>query len=326
MRVLVTGAGGFIGSHLCQELVGHGHQVRGLDLRWQTEPDFDHLAGDITSHEDCVAAVRECDAVCHLAAMVGDWGSHAAFRRVNVDGTATVLAAARSAGVRRFVLVSSVAVHHYSGLRNATEDTPRDGHITAYCGSKIAAEDVVLSQADELEPVIVRPGLMPFGPRDRTSFYDLAQALEGGMMAYVGGGRSVLCTAYVENLVQGMRLALEHPAAAHETFVLADPWQVTWRELFTLLCRELNVRPPSRSVPFAVAYGAAAAMEGAWRLVRAARPPLLTRYRVLTAGRDCHFTSDKARRMLGYAPPVSLEEAVVRTVAWYRIARDEALG
>jgi nucleoside-diphosphate-sugar epimerase len=312
MRVLVTGAAGFIGSHLVDALASAGLEVQALDLRGAP------IAGDVTRADDCRAAVAGCDAVCHLAARVGDWGPAAEYERVNVGGTRALLDAARAAGVRRFVLVSSVAVHHYRGLRRADEETPRDGRINAYCRSKIAAEDLLRAEAGALEWTIVRPGVFPFGPRDRTSFVHLARAIERRRMGLVAGGRALITTAYVENLVEGLRLCLTHPRAARETFVIGDEGELSWRELLALFARELGAPAPRRSLPLALAYAVAWAWEAIYRLLRVRRPPLLTRYRALLAGRDCHFVSDKARALLGYRPRVCLEEAVRRTVAWYR--------
>jgi nucleoside-diphosphate-sugar epimerase len=323
MRILVTGAGGFIGSHVVDELVAHGHEIRAMDLRWPDNAPaaaagVERIAGDITRAEDCRAAVAGCDAVCHLAARVGDWGPDAEYQRVNVGGTSTLLGAARESGARRFLLFSSVSVHHYRGLRDADETAPRDGHLNAYVRSKVAAEAVVRAEGGGIEWVIVRPGVFPFGPRDRTSFIHLARAIERGGIGYVGGGDALLTTAYAENLAAGTRLCVEHPAAAHEDFVIGDDEPVSWRDLFTRFARALGVRPPRLSVPLWVAYPLAAALEGVFLLARAKDPPILTRYRILVAARDCSFRSGKARRLLGYAPAVGLDEAVRRTVAWYR--------
>jgi nucleoside-diphosphate-sugar epimerase len=321
MRILLTGASGFIGSHILDELATHQHQIRAMDLRWPapaTRDAVEQITGDVTRPDDCRQAVAGCDAVCHLAAKVGDWGPDADYQRVNVGGTRTLLAAARAAGARRFLLFSSVSVHHYRGLRDADESAPRDGHLNAYVRSKVAAEEVVRAEATGIEWVIVRPGVFPFGPRDRTSFLHLARAIERGTIGFVAGGDALLTTAYAENLAAGTRLSLEHPAAANEDFVIGDDEPVSWRDLFTRFARALGVRPPRLSVPLWLAYPVAAALEGAWGIVGAKDPPLLTRYRILVAGRDCSFRSGKARRLLGYAPTVSLDEAIRRTVAWYR--------
>lgn len=313
MKVLVTGASGFIGSHVVESLVEAGHQVRGLDLG---KGEGDWVQGDVTDEEVARRAVQGCDAVCHLAARVGDWGPLQAYERVNVGGTRTLAQAAVVEGVRRFVLVSSLAVHHYRGIDGGTEEEPRDGHIVPYCHSKIGAEDAV--RRCDLEWVVARPGVFPFGPRDRTSFLHLARALEKGGPGVVSGGRAVLCTAYVENLALGLRLCVEHPAAARQVFVLADPWRVTWRELFDRFARELGVAPPWLDAPYGPAMAVAGGLEGLYRALGVERAPPLTRYRVLVAARDCWFSSEKAARILGFAPRVDLEEAVRRTVGWYR--------
>jgi 2-alkyl-3-oxoalkanoate reductase len=318
MRILVTGAGGFIGSHLVEELLRGGHEVRAMDIAPPATAAQEQLRGDVTRVEDCRAGVAGCDAVCHLAARVGDWGPAAEYLRVNVEGTRTLLTAAREARARRFVLVSSVAVHHYRGLRRADEETPRDGRINAYCRSKIAAEDVVRGEAGAMEWTIARPGVFPFGPRDRTSFVHLARALERGRLGYVAGGRALITTVYVENLALGLRLALEHPRAVGETFLFGDDGEVSWRELLSRFAAALGAPPPRLSLPLAVLYPLAWVWEGIYRLLGVRRPPLLTRYRLLLAARDCHFVSDKARSLLGYTPRVDLDEGVRRTVEWYR--------
>jgi nucleoside-diphosphate-sugar epimerase len=250
--------------------------------------------------------------------MVKDWGPSSEFFRVNVGGTRALVGAAREAGVRRFVLTSSVGVHRYRGLRDADETLPRDANINAYCRSKIAAEDVVREQAGEMEWTIVRPGTFPFGPRDRQTFYSMARAIEHRSLGYINGGRSLISTVFVENLALGMRLALEHPAAAASVFVIGDDWRGTWRDLLTRIAEELGVPPPRLSLPLRPAYALAWLWEGLYRLLGVRSAPLLTRYRVLVAGRDCHFVSDKARRVIGYQPRVGMDEAIRRSVAWYR--------
>jgi nucleoside-diphosphate-sugar epimerase len=321
VRVLVTGASGFIGSALCEELIRAGHEPRGLDLAAPPAALSGRMAslrGDITDRKTCAQAVRGCEAVCHLAARVGDWGPARDYFAVNVGGTQALLDAARTAGLRRFVLVSSLAVHHYGGHLEADEHTARDAVINAYARSKIAAEDLVRQEAGPVEWTIVRPGVFPFGPRDRTSFVHLAAAAERGGLGFVNGGQALVTTAYVENLVGGLRLALEHPRAADESFVMGDPRPVSWRELFEGLARALGGPRPRLNLPELLAYPLAGGLELGYRALRIRRPPPLTRYRILLAARDCHFVSHKARDLLGYRPRIELEEAIARSVAWYR--------
>ena len=103
--------------------------------------------------------------------------------------------------------------------------------------------------------------------------------------------------------------------------MISDDRPVTWRELFTRFSDALGAPLPRLSVPYPLALATATAMEVVWSLVGSSSPPPLTRYRVLLAGNDCRFVSAKARRLLGYAPLVGLEEGIRRTVGWYRTVR-----
>lgn len=323
MRALVTGGNGFLGSHLVRRLEEAGHAVRVLA---QPGTSLDNLGGtsaevvrgDVLDATSIADAVRGIETVFHLAALVNDWGPREAFLKVNAGGTRTVCDAATKAGVRRFVLVSSIAVHRFSGIVNGNEDLPRDNVELGYGASKILAEDVVTAAhaSGTIEGVIVRPGLFPFGPLDRTSFLPLVQHL--GAYAHVAGGRATLCTAYAGNLVHGIALAGEVPAASGRTYVIADGVRLTWRELMDRICDALGRAPIRRSVPYPVAYAAATAMEGIHSILRLRGAPLITRYRVRVAGLDCWFGIDRARTELGYTPPTSVDEGLRRTLRWVK--------
>jgi nucleoside-diphosphate-sugar epimerase len=322
---LVTGANGFIGSRLTRTLVAAGHSVRGGVLPGAPTDTIDHLPIelvplDVTRPATLAPAVERVTTVVHLAALLRDFGPAGPLLRVNADGTRDLLAAAAAAGVRRFVLVSSLAVHAYRDHRDADEDTLRDGGALPYGRSKIAAEDHVRRAHAEgrLEGVVVRPGMVPFGPRDRLTFPPLARALARGVVPLVGGGRARFTTAYVENLADGLLLSGTHPAAAGATFLLTDGQPVSWREYFAAIAAALECAPPRLRLPAALVKPAAALVEAAWDHLPLPGEPPLTRYRARLLTRDLVFRSDRARRVLGYEPTVGLAEGLRRTVAWYR--------
>ncbi len=325
MKILVTGANGFIGSHVARVCVEGGHELRalvqpGTPTEAIDDLDAELIPGDVTDPNSLSAAARGVDAVIHLAAIAQDWGPPVLFERVNVGGTHNMLDAARRGGVRRFVLVSSVAVHAYRDYADADETTPRDGHALPYGRSKIVAEDLVMAAhaAGELEGVIVRPGVVPFGPNDRNAFVPLARAIATGRLPVVDGGGARFTTAYAENLADGLLVASTHPDAAGGTVLMADDEPVSWRTFFAAIATALGVRPPRLSVPSRLLAPAAALVEDAFARHASWGAPPLTRYRLRLLRHDLIFRSTRARRQLDWRPRVGFEEGIRRTVAWYR--------
>jgi len=274
------------------------------------------VRGDLLDRQSLDIAVKGIDTVFHLAARVGDFGPAKSFMRVNVDGTRDLLDTSCSNDVRRFVLVSSVAVHSLSagGIEDGHEELPRDNTSMPYAVSKIGAEDLVneAHESGRIEGVIVRPGLFPFGPQDRTTMLPLVSNLDS--YRHVSGGRAILCTSYAGNLAHGIALAGEVERAAGRTYVISDDRKVTWRDLMDALCDALDRPGIRKSIPFPVAFSAATVAEFVARALR--RPPLLTRYRVLVAGRDCWFGCERARKELGYEPEIGLERGIEMAVEW----------
>ena len=319
MRILITGISGFLGGHLARKLAQAGHLVVGLDLSDLPEhtPAEEFVRGDVTDPEACSQAVSGCHAVFHLAARLGDWGPAESYLRVNVGGTRTLLEAAKAAGVRRFVLMSSVAIHHYGpGIPDGNEETPADGSMNAYALSKLLAERTVRARAAPMEWTIVRPAVFPFGPGDETGFGPLARALRRGLVPLVSGGRARLTTAYAGNLAEGLMLVLQ-PAGANQVFVLGDDEPVTWTDLLVRIARRIGAPRPRLSLPFRPLLQAARLTERLWSHLPLDTPPPITTYRVLLAGGDVCFFSRKAQQLLGFRPAVSLDQALDETAAWF---------
>lgn len=323
--VLVTGANGFIGSNLVRGLVERGYHVRSMVLKGTSEEfldgvDTERVYADITDPATLKPVMNGVEVVFHLAALASDWGPRRLFMRLNYDGVLNVLESAYRAGARRVVHVSSLAVHRYKPTFGGGEDAPLDSNLNEYCVTKRMGEESArrFGLEHDIEVTIIRPGIMPFGPRDTTSFVPLANALEKGLFQFVDGGRARICIAYVENLVHGMILSSEKEEAADETFIIADDEPRSWREIINTFCDELGVKKPKMSVPSWMLYPIAGAMMGLWRIVPLPGSPPLTFYRIRVSSCDLYFSNEKAKKILGYQPAVSFEEGVHRTVEWYK--------
>lgn len=309
----MSGAHGFLGAAVVRELLERGMEVVALvtpwaDLRRLAGLQFEQVQVDLSRAGPPPASLAGCSALVHLAALVRDWGTDSDFEPVNVAGTDRLLQTAVQAGIRRFVHVSSVAVHRYSGYFNSDpESAPLDGDLTAYARSKVRAELLVRNSG--LDWTILRPGLWPYGRSDPT-LSQVAQALRRRRLPLVAGGRSRLNTVYAGNFAHGVALALETGAGVHGTFVIADEGAPSWAELFTEIAGILGGAAPRLSLPVPLARLAGGLVEDTWTLARLKREPPLTRYRASLMQADLHFSDEPARRQLGYAPRHTREAAL----------------
>lgn len=322
MRILVSGAHGFIGSHLSERLLAAGHSVRALVSPWgatdnlrivSAHPNAEIVRADITRPESLQGVCVAVDAVIHSAARLADWGPAEPLMRTNAGGTRNMLDAATASGTRRFVLISSVAVHSFRGFRDADpEALPRDNVTMPYARSKIAAEDLVFDWP--AEGVVVRPGLWPFGPRDPQT-RRIAAALKGGRLPLLGDGGRVLNTAYVGNLTRGLELAATTPKVGGRAFVIADDGAPTWREALSEFARLIGAPPPRLRLPEELVVPVASGVEALWRAFAPQSEPPLTRYRASLMRRDVHFSLAAAQRHLGYRPELSWREGMAASVS-----------
>jgi nucleoside-diphosphate-sugar epimerase len=321
--VALTGASGYTGGHLAAALKGAGFSVRALvRSRTQAAP-LEALGAEVVvgalEEPSCLPSlVAGASAVVHTAAVYRTAG-HAPryYHDVNVGGTLALLEAAEKAGVGRFVHTSTVGVHGNVKAPPADEASPiAPGDV--YQESKAEAEAAALRFGRErgLPVVVVRPGAI-YGPREGR-FLKLFRAIARGRYAVVGSGRPYYHPVYIDDLVSGFLLALASPRAPGEAFILAGPRYVSQEELARLVARATG----GRVLPFRIP---ALPLQLAGSLVEAALTPFgveppLHRRRVDFWTKSRAFSIEKARRVLGYAPKVDLEEGFARTAASYREA------
>jgi nucleoside-diphosphate-sugar epimerase len=326
--VLVTGASGFIGGALARRLSGEGRAVRCLVRPSSDTTALDPLGVELATGalEDTASlhrAAAGCEQVVHCAAMVSDWGTVAEIEAANVAGTRNVLGAARAAGTRRFVHISSTDVYGHAGPWPLGEDATPRGFANWYAQTKLEAERALRRErgADMPELVILRPATV-YGPGSREVVGEIARAILAHRMLLVDRGRTNAGLCYVENLIDAVLLALDAPAASGETFNVSDELDVTWARFTADLAEGLGARPVSLSIPYPLALALARGLEGVYRLARGVSgleiAPLLSRQAVQVLGREQGFSTAKVRAMLGWEPRVSYEDGLRETLAWLR--------
>jgi dihydroflavonol-4-reductase len=320
-KALVTGAAGFIGAHVVRALVGDGVAVRALhlpsdDLRNLSGLDVERIAGDVTDATAMRAAVAGCDWVFHLAAIYALWTrNRERLWTVNVDGTRTVLAAARDAGVARVVFTSSIARFGGQGRGvRATEESPFALGPTGdlYSRSKAVAHEVARNFAAEgLDVVLVAP-TGPVGPGDVGPTPTGRLLLTAATLPVTVVADSATNFADVRDIARGHVLAARHGRSG-ESYLLGHQ-DLTLRELAALAHEVLGVRRPIVVAPFWAARAAATAALAV--ADRVGRPPLLTPAAVAIAALELRADCQKAVRELGL-PQTPLATALRDAFAWW---------
>ena len=319
--ILVTGAGGFTGLALTRALAARGHPVRALARKPGQVPELEHagaevVQGDIRDPLIIQRAVEGRALVFHLAAVFRRAGvPDSLYREVHVDATRHLIEAAAAAGVRRFVHCSTVGVHGDVADGPADEDAPMaPGDI--YQRTKLEGEAAARDTAARtgLALTVVRPGPI-YGPADRR-LLKLIGGVARRRFFLLGSGKPHFQMVYVDDLVEGLRLAAETPEAAGRTYILTGEEAPTLRELVQEIAAIARVPAPRVRLPVWPFWLAGALCEVVC-VPLGVEPPIYRR-RVKFFTNNRWFDISRARAELGFTPRMPLREGIRRTLDSYR--------
>ncbi len=324
---LVTGATGLLGSHITEKLTAAGEPVRALVRPTSNTQVLDSFGvekavGDVTDPASLEKALEGVDTVYHAAARVGDWGPWREFVAISIDGTRNMLEAARRAGVKRFLHISSISAYgHPDGEGLILDETAPLGvnlhKWSYYSRAKVEAEKLARAahERGDVPVTVVKPSWL-YGERDRASMPRLIRAIRAGKGKLIGDGENRLNLVYAGNEAEGCILAATNENAAGESYNLSNDGVITQKEYLNKIAECVGAKPVTKKVPYKVAYGAAFMMELFGHMFGKKKPPLVTRYSVWLIGRRCFFSCEKARKELGWQPTVSYDEGIRRSVRW----------
>jgi nucleoside-diphosphate-sugar epimerase len=323
MLTLVTGATGFIGGRIATALLKRGDAVRGLvrdadKASAMREQGVTLIEGDMQDADSLRRAVQGVDCIYHTAAVVGDWPDREYTRRVNVEGTRSLLEASAEAGVQRVVHLSSLAVYgnkHHHG----TDESAAYRRGDTYTDAKIDSELAVLAfqNSGKLETVRLRPGFV-YGPGDRLLIPKLLDALRNNKFMFVGDGSKDMNCVYVDDVVQVALLAGSNPAANGQAYNVTDGSRTRLRDFVGFIANMLQLPMPKRRVPPPLAVIGCYGSEYAARLLGVKEAPLMNISRLRFLYYNQYYSIAKARRELGYAPRFTCREGLPPTLDWSR--------
>lgn len=323
MSSLVTGASGFLGGRLAQMLYQQGEEVTVLarptsELRHLSIP-VRVVRGDLLDQVALQQAVQDVNYIYHCAACSTDWAPRQTYYEANVLGTRNLLAAARRAPrLRRFLHVSTTDIYGYPETPCMESNEFVDVGLP-YNQTKGQGEALVWRAHQEhgLPVTVVRPATI-YGPRGKDFTLEIAALLRHRLMAYINEGAAPGGFTYVDNVAQAMLDAAESPKTIGEAYNISDGTGATWKRYLTLFADQLGTKPPWINLSFHTALFMARTMETPHRYLGLPGRPLLTKHAVQLLGRNQEFPIAKARSSFGFAPSVSLEEGIRRSVTWLR--------
>lgn len=326
-KVFVTGASGFVGSHLVERLVKQGASVRALvrptsRIGHLQSLDIDWVDGNLADTEALKRKIEGCDVVYHCAAATkGSWTD---YFEGTVRGTDNILRASAAVGVNRFVHISSLSVYDVNRFEDhdvVPEDSPfepfpeRRGH---YTHSKIEAEKLVLAYSREkkLPITILRPGTI-YGPRGKVFFPRIGYGVKNKIFLIIGPGDHLLPLAYVDNVIDAICMAGCRTESIGEVYNIVDDETITQRQYLDHLIRRARLKAFSFHVPCAFPYMIAYLLDMKAAVGATKRPCAHFRYRLVSATKDLRYDASRAKKQLGWKPNVNFEEGLRRTFEWY---------
>lgn len=322
MKNLVTGATGFIGSHIAQRLVKEGEEVIALvrktsNIEFLSSLGVKFAYGDINDLESLKAPMQGVDTVYHSAALADEWISPEEARRVNVDGTRNLLDVARASGVKRFVFVSSLAVLGMRDHHGTSADAPYHKTGDSYIDTKIDSEELAINYYKKYGfPVtVVRPGFV-FGPRDNKLIPRLSDRLDKKQFMFIGSGKNKINMVYIENLIDAIILAGRSEKAIGQKYNVTNDSGMTIEGLISQIVDIWKFEKPTKHIPKFVAYLVCNILTAIARLTKAKEPPYITKTRIKFLSLNLDFDITKTKRDLGYSPRISMAEGLKRTKEW----------
>lgn len=324
MKILVTGAGGFLGTHIAKKLIEAGHSVVNLSrgsYKHLTEMEVTSFKGDLQNPDQIKPALEGVEAVIHTASKVAMWGKWDDFYNINVEGTKNLVLLCKKMGIKKMVYTSSPSVVFGDQSLEGVDESvnyPKDSY-SMYAKTKAIAEKWVLEQTDEnFKAISLRPHLI-YGPGDQNLFPRLIDAAKKGRLKRVGDGTNKVDVIYVENAAMAHLNALEkletNPSINGKAYFLGQESPVVLWDFIDEILDRAGAPRPKKQISFNKAFKIGSVIEKGLKLVGVynVHPPM-TRFVALQLSKSHWFDHKNAERDLDFKPEISIQDGLQRTL------------
>lgn len=323
MKVLVTGATGFLGKYVIEELVNHRYEViafgRNETIGQGLEgPHVTFVKGDFVQFDEIEQALRGVDAVVHAGALSTVWGKWQDFYETNVVGTEHVLKACEQHQIQKVVFISSPSIYaaEKDQLDLREEDAPHTNNLNFYIKSKLLAE-AKIKQYRSVPSVVLRPrGL--FGVGDTSIIPRLLRVHRKIGMPLFNDGQQLVDVTCVENVALAIRLSLENPLATGQVYNITNGEPRAFKAILDELLAELKLEQKYVALNFPLMLGLSASFEKIYQWLGITKEPLFTKYTIFLLRYSQTLSIERAQRELGYRPKMTISEGIRKYAAHYR--------
>ncbi|MCT4640765.1 MAG: NAD-dependent epimerase/dehydratase family protein [Bacteriovoracaceae bacterium] len=322
-KILVTGATGFLGKRICEDLKTQDVKVVAQGRNSTVGSELEKMGHDfkkIDLTDDLTNLTIDIDCIIHSAALSSPWAKKRDFVEVNIEGTRKLIESAIQNKVKRFIYISSTSVYfNFKDRYNITEtDSVAKRAPSIYTYTKLEAEKIVKSYKDKIEIIIIRPRGI-FGPGDTTLIPRLLKAHDQGRLPVVGSKDTLVDITYVGNVSHAAILSID-VSRQHtgQIYNITNDEPVKIWELIDFILSSLGRKRIKKKVPFFLVYIIAFISEIICSLPFINKEPALTRYTAGLIAKSQTLSVDKAKQRLGYKPIKNIKEALHETIEWYK--------
>lgn len=323
MEILVTGGGGFVGGYIIDLLLERGYKLRSFGRSPQpalAEKGVDVRCGDLGDAKAVRDAIEGVDAVFHVAAKAGVWGSWESYYQANVAGTKHVVEACAAHGVARLVYTStpSVVFNRQSFTGQGNELPYGRDWLCHYAHTKaIAEQEALAANSERLKVVALRPHLV-FGPGDPHLLPRVVDSVKASRLKIVGPGTNRVDVSFVKDVAAAHLAAFDALAGgrgAGQAYFISQGEPVEIWPWLNQVLEGLGHAPLTRKMPLPIAYAAGGLAEMVWKVFNKSGEPPITRFVAVELAKDHFFDLEAAKRDLGFVPQTTMQDALKETIS-----------